>query len=186
MVLIPKTPNTYPCQPPRGVYISALDLAIQEGDTPTYVVALTSQPTGDVTIEIEALNDRDSDGRNNVNTVPGSLWSETRELAFTTENWHVAQTVTVNSDEDPDRDDHTATIRHQVSGADYGENDVTAPSIRVSVEDVAWVYYYIEAPCFLQLLLHIFHFSLHRVEDRVLLFVTHSLGKVFNPVHTFD
>ena len=132
--------------PPRGVYVSALNLAIQEGDTPTYVVALTSQPTGDVTIEITAFNDDGSDGQNNVNTVPRSLWSETRELAFTTENWHVAQTVTVNSDEDPDRDDHTATIRHQVSGADYGENDVTAPSIRVSVEDVAWVYYYIEAP----------------------------------------
>ena len=134
--------------PPRGVYISVQDLAIQEGDSPTYVVALTSQPTGDVTIEITAFNDDGSDGRNNVNTVPDSVRPprDSRSLAFTTENWHVAQTVTVNSTEDPDADDHMATVFHTVSGADYGANNVTAQSIRVSVEDVAWLYYYLEAP----------------------------------------
>ena len=59
--------------PPRGVYVSVQDLAIQEGDDPTYVVALTSQPTGDVTIEITVFNDDGSDGRNNLNTVPQSV-----------------------------------------------------------------------------------------------------------------
>ena len=134
--------------PPRGVYVSVQDLAIQEGDNPTYVVALTSQPTGDVTIEIAAFNDRGSDGQNNVNTVPQSVQPsrDSRSVVFTTENWHVAQTVTVNSTEDPDADDHMATVFHTVSGADYGENGVTAQSIRVSVEDVAWVYYYLDSP----------------------------------------
>ena len=134
--------------PPQGVYVSALNLVIQEGDDPTYVVALTSQPTGDVTIEITAFNDDGSDGRNNVNTVPQSVQPsrDSRSVVFTTENWHVAQTVTVNSTEDPDADDHMATVFHTVSGADYGENGVTAQSIRVSVEDVAWLYYYLEAP----------------------------------------
>ena len=132
--------------PPRGVYLSLQNLNIEEGDDPTYVVALTSQPTGDVTIEITALNDDGSDGRNNVNTVPQSLRLPQRELVFTTENWHVAQTVTVNSTEDPDADDHMGSIFHTVSGADYGENGVTAQSIRVSVEDVAWVYYYLDSP----------------------------------------
>ena len=127
--------------PPRGVYLSLQNLNIEEGDAPTYVVALTSQPTGDVTIGIAPWNDNDDE-----NTVPQSLQRSHRELVFSTENWHVAQTVTVNSDEDPDADDHMATIFHTVSGADYGENGVTAQSIRVSVEDVAWLYYYLDSP----------------------------------------
>ena len=134
--------------PPRGVYLSLQNLNIEEGDSPTYVVALTSQPTGDVTIEITAFNDDGSDGQNNVNTVPHSVRPsrDSRSLAFTTENWHVAQTVTVDSTEDPDADDHMATVFHTVSGADYGANNVTADSIRVSVEDVAWLYYYLDSP----------------------------------------
>ena len=54
--------------PPRGVYVSALNLAIQEGDSQTYVVALTSQPTGDVTISTRTKNNDKG-----VNTIIGSV-----------------------------------------------------------------------------------------------------------------
>ena len=51
-----------------------------------------------------------------------------------------------NSYEDPDRVGHTATVRHLVSGAEYGDNDVTADSVRVSIDDDAWGNYFIDGP----------------------------------------
>ena len=54
-------------------------------------------------------------------------------LTFTTGNWSTAQTVTVQTAQDADALNDTATLSHAVSGADYGT--VTAASVTVTVRD---------------------------------------------------
>ena len=104
-----------------GVALSTLSLQVLEGLTNTYTVALTSQPTGTVTVMPSV-----SGGDSNVSVSPASL-------SFGPMTWHVAQTVTVSTDEDDDETDDEAVIRHAVSGANY--SSVTADDVNVRVQD---------------------------------------------------
>ena len=102
----------------RGVTVSATEVSVAEaGGTATYTVVLDSQPTGDVTIT-PASSDA------NAATVSGAL-------TFNTDNWGSAQTVTVTGVNDDVAGDRSATIKHAVSGADYG--GVSAPTVSVTV-----------------------------------------------------
>ena len=105
-----------------GVAVSETDLTILEGNTETYTVFLTSQPTGDVTVTIQDPTD---------NT---DVTADPATLTFTTTDWNVAQTVTVTVAQDDDAADETATITHAVSG--YG-TVATADDVAVTVEDDA-------------------------------------------------
>ena len=105
----------------RGVTVSETTLAFNEGGTATYTVVLNTQPTGDVTVTPSRTSGSDTDV-----TVSGAF-------TFSTGNWNIPQTVTVNAAEDSDASNDTATITHTVSGADYGS--VTAASVDVSVTD---------------------------------------------------
>jgi len=105
-----------------GVTIEPLAATIGEGvtDTQTYTVVLTSQPAGgDVTVTPESSD-------SNVATASGSL-------TFTDTNWSTRQTVTVTGVEDDNAVADTATVSHQVAGADYG--NVTAADVVVTVTD---------------------------------------------------
>ena len=104
----------------RGVTVSATALDVDENDTATYTVVLTSQPTGDVTV----TPSRES-GDTDV-TVSGAL-------TFTALNWATLQTVTVSAAHDADALDDTAVIANAVSGGDYGL--VAAASVDVTVDD---------------------------------------------------
>ena len=104
----------------RGVTVSATAVDVDENDTATYTVVLTSQPTGDVTV----TPSRES-GDTDV-TVSGAL-------TFTALNWATLQTVTVSAAHDADALDDTAVIANAVSGGDYGL--VAAASVDVTVED---------------------------------------------------
>ena len=104
----------------RGVAVSKSALDIAEGEHGVYTVALTSEPTGQVTVT-PARSSGDTDV-----TVSGAL-------TFTADDWSTAQTVTVSAAHDPDAVDDTAVIGHTVSGGDYGS--VTAASVDVTVDD---------------------------------------------------
>ena len=114
-----------------GVTVDATSLSITEGDgatpvTGTYRVRLASQPSGTVRVTPSV----DPDSCDNC----GVSLASTSALRFTTTNWSTYQTVTVNvASDDGDSDDESATITHDVSGANY--DGVPAPSIEVSVMD---------------------------------------------------
>ena len=105
----------------RGVTVSPTDLSLTEGASATYTVVLTSEPTGDVTVTLSVR------GRAAV-TVSAAL-------TFTATDWNQAQTVTVAAAHDVDASNDKATIKHAVSGADYGANGATADDVSVTVED---------------------------------------------------
>ena len=105
----------------RGITVSETTLTFNEGGTVTYTVMLNTQPTGDVTVTPSRSDDSDTDV-----TVSGAL-------TFSTGNWNIPQTVTVNAAEDSDASNDMATITHAVSGADY--DSVTAASVNVIVTD---------------------------------------------------
>ena len=82
-----------------------------------YTVALTSEPTGPVTVTVTraggltvatASNPQDSD------------FATSKTLTFTTSNWQTAQTVTLRAGADSNTTDNTYTIGHAASGGDYG------------------------------------------------------------------
>ena len=107
-----------------GVSLSESTLSIPEGMNRTYSVALTSQPTGEVTITMVT----DLAGTD-LSTTPSPM-----ELTFTTSNWNQAQTVTVSAAVDADAvDDPAVTLAHSATGGDYG--DVTVSSVTVTITE---------------------------------------------------
>ena len=109
----------------RGLTLSRESLTLTEatgtGRTASYKVALTSEPTSKVTVNL-------SPNSEDVARVSPS------SLVYTSANWQIGQTVTVTSvDDDIDNDVARATtIAHTASGGDYGS--VTG-SIAVTVTD---------------------------------------------------
>ena len=102
----------------RGVTVSDPTLAVNEGSTGVYTVALDSRPTESVTVTPSSDN--------------GEV-TVTGVLTFTTANWNMAQPVTVTAAQDSDAVDDSATISHVVAGGDYAL--VTATSVVVTVDD---------------------------------------------------
>ena len=108
----------------RGVRVSGSPLVVNEGGTGAYRVELESAPTGDVTITLSPPDNED------VSVSPTTL-------TFTALNWNTPQPVSVTTTEDTDNVNDTATITHTVAGADYGDNNVTAESVMVTVSEMA-------------------------------------------------
>ena len=106
----------------RGVTVSQTALTFREGSEATYEVVLDTQPTGTVTVTPTVTGDAD------VTVSPSSL-------RFTTSSWSRAQTVTVRAAQDLDQAEDRATVEHAVTGADYGEESVTAEPVGVTVTD---------------------------------------------------
>ena len=116
----------------RGVTIVEEALSIEEGATDTYMVVLASEPTdeqaGDaVAVQVVLAVEQAGDA---VSVDPESL-------TFTRENWSTERTVTVSTTDDEvmNTTNKTATIRHTVTGGDYGTNRVTAADVAVTVTD---------------------------------------------------
>jgi len=95
------------------VAINPTSLEITEGDSDSYTVVLTSQPSATVHVDVSGAAD---DVR----------LSRTR-LSFSTANWNREQSVTVSVAEDDDAIPEPAvTLTHKVTGADEYENPTTA------------------------------------------------------------
>ena len=93
-------------QPGGGLALSRTDLIIKEGDTGTYTVVLTSQPSNDVTVSV----DDHPAGRATVSPT---------SLTFTADNWSTPQTVTISSTEDSNYIDRWVMLRHTATGDNY-------------------------------------------------------------------
>ena len=112
----------------RGVSITVpgSDLGVievaEDGPPLSYQMSLTSRPTDTVSIAVTASDP-------SVVTVSPAL------LTFTSEEWAKDQSVEVTALSDEDSSDESVILVHRVSGADYGSNDIMAPSVVVSVRD---------------------------------------------------
>ena len=103
----------------RGVTVSPTVVTVTEGSTASYTVVLHSEPTGDVTVTPSVSNSK-------ITVAPSSL-------TFDETDWGTAQRVTVEGVHDADAVADQATIRHAVSGSDYGS--VRASSVAVTILD---------------------------------------------------
>ena len=102
----------------RGVTVSPTALTVAEGGSNSYEVALSSEPTAEVTVDVGVPAGTD------VSASPPAL-------TFTAASWRTAQTVTVSAAEDGDAlVDAPVTVTHTVSGGDYAA--VTAASVTVT------------------------------------------------------
>ena len=113
-----------------GVTVSPTTLNITEGASGSYSVVLTSEPTGDVVVEIGGH------AGGGVVTVDGS--SAVVALTFTTASWNTAQTVTVAAaDDDVDDGDESVSLTHAVVDADSATEyaGVAGAPVTVTVTD---------------------------------------------------
>ena len=102
----------------RGVEVSEPTLDIPEGDSRTYTLVLTSEPTADVTVTVTGA--------------AGDVRVSGSPLTFTSATWAQPQTVTVAADDDTDAiADTPVTLRHAVTGGDYGA--VAVDTVRVTI-----------------------------------------------------
>ena len=90
-----------------GLALSRTDLLIKEGDTGTYTVVLTSQPSNDVTVSVD-------------DHPPGRATVSPTSLTFTADTWNTPQTVTISSTEDSDYVDRWVLLQHVAAGDNYG------------------------------------------------------------------
>ena len=126
----------------RGITVSPETLLVPKGDSRTYSIVLTSQPTGRVKVT-------PTSSEPDTVTVPGL--SGPAVFAITT--WDAPEMITVTAADDSEPGD-TVTITHAVTGSDYEANGLTASSVSVTVigvdvtgdgtidEDDALVMYY--------------------------------------------
>ena len=95
-----------------------LSLTVPEGESGTYTVELSSQPTAAVTVAL---------------TASAGLTVEPESLTFAARGWSAAQTVTVTALHDADAVDGSATVSPAVTGGDY--ENLAAADVTVTVDD---------------------------------------------------
>ena len=105
----------------REVEVSPQQLAVQEGQSSSYSVKLTSQPTDPVTVTLLPNGE-------------AQLAVSPQTLVFTDADWDMPQRVTVTAPDDSDAVvEPPVTIGNGVSGGDY--EDVEAPSVTVTIAE---------------------------------------------------
>ena len=87
---------------------------VQEGTAEPYTVALTTQPSGQVTVAV-----RSSDGNRATLATGTQAAAGSVTLTFAANAWDTAQTVTVAARRDADAVDATVTLTHDPGGAEY-------------------------------------------------------------------
>ncbi|WP_038097887.1 hypothetical protein, partial [Thioalkalivibrio sp. HK1] len=105
-------------------------VALTEGNTATFDVRLSAQPTASVTVTLAQPSNTDV----KVDT-DTTATGEQNTLTFTTSDWNTAQTVTLSAAEDNDTDDESTSISVSASGGGYGEATGTV-SVDVTDDDV--------------------------------------------------
>ena len=108
----------------RGITVAPTALALAEDGAGAYTVALSSQPSADVTVALTVTGDRD------VTAAPAAL-------TFTAADWRQARRVTVTAADDTDAVDDAATVTHAVRGGDYEAHRVAPVTVTVTDDDSA-------------------------------------------------
>ena len=111
----------------RGITLSPTSLTVTEGDSGRYTVALDTQPTGAVTVEISGHAGSD------LTVTPTSL---TFNSSGSEKLWNVAQEVVVTVSEDDDTaNDSVVTLAHDVSGGGYGSSEDADLEVTITDND---------------------------------------------------
>ena len=92
----------------KGLTFDPATVLVPAGTTATYTIALTSMPTGTVTVSVSPPDDADL-------TVSPSL------LTFSPSEWDGPQTVTARAEADEDELADAATLTHAASGGGYDD-----------------------------------------------------------------
>ena len=100
--------------------LSPSSLEVSEAGSADYMVALATEPSGDVTVLIGGTSGTD-------------LLLNVTSLTFTTTNWATAQTVVVSAGGDLDATHDGATLVHAASGGGY---DSVSADLPVTVTDI--------------------------------------------------
>ncbi len=103
-----------------GLSFSGETITLDEGATTNYTVALTTIPTGDVTVTVSGHSGTD-------------LTPDETSLTFTMTDWDTAQTVTVTAAPDGDAANDTVSLTHTASGT-TGYSAVTG-AVTVTIDD---------------------------------------------------
>ena len=94
-----------------------------------YDVALTTEPTGTVTVTVTGTNALKIATASN----PGSSdFGTSKTLSFNPSNWDTGQTVTLRASADGNTSNNTVRVGHRASGSDYGS---VSENFSVSVLD---------------------------------------------------
>ena len=115
----------------RALTLSRTRLAVPEGMTATYTVALAAQPVGEVAVTI--TRDAGGDADLAVDTDPAAPGAQ-RTLVFTPSDWSDARTVTVAAAVDADGLDGTATFTHTATGSGYGGASATLAAVEADAD----------------------------------------------------
>ena len=89
----------------RGVVVAPTSLTFPEGESGTYTVVLTPEPTDTVMVSVTLSGDED-------------VTTPTAELTFAPRGWNVRQRVAVSGARDEDEQDDQALAEHVPSGGD--------------------------------------------------------------------
>ena len=111
-----------------NLVISKSSISVDETDvteTANYTVKLATQPTAAVTVTLMSDN--------------GNVTFDDDPLEFTTSNWNMAQTVTLNIASDPEADNESATITHNASGGDYQGKSGSVTVNITDDEEARWI-----------------------------------------------
>ena len=108
-----------------AVVIDPTELTVTEGGSDTYTVVLSTQPAADVTVTVSGeAGDVSVSGTTLISNV----------LTFTTSNWSVPQTVTVNAAEDTDNvTDDDVDLVHAIASTDSVYNALSDVTVTVTV-----------------------------------------------------
>ena len=102
-----------------GLELSSANVAVLEGSSVSYTVALTVQPSSDVTVSLLSPN-------------AASAAVSPASMTFSASTWNIPQTATVLGVSDNNELDETVTIAHAASGSGY---DGVTGTVTVAVED---------------------------------------------------
>jgi len=107
----------------QGMIVAPLTLDVDEDDSESYTVRLATKPTASVTVQITSSSPE--------------VTPNPRSLTFTSTNWEIPKTVTVNARQDDDAVDDVVTLTHRSSGGDYGSVGEVDLTVTVLDDDEA-------------------------------------------------
>ena len=105
-----------------GLVLDKTSMTIDEDGSGTFTVALATQPTATVTVDVTSGD-----------TTAATVSPQT--LTFTTANWNTAQTVTVNGVDDADGTDETLDVTLDADSADTAYRALADVTVDVTVDD---------------------------------------------------
>ena len=118
-----------------GVTVWPTPLAVPEGGSAVYTLALNTQPTESVTITVDESKSRNDPDLTASSGTDTGMDTDSVTLLFTNSNWNTPQTVTVSAAEDDDGAAGIAEFLHNVVSNDTSYNNTGAGGVTLNEAD---------------------------------------------------